>query len=133
MTVVSCVDDNFGMMFGGRRQSRDKAVYKRIVDTFGIENLKIPDYSKPLFADYNISHDNDFSALLETHDVCFVENPEQLPDISQIDKIVLYFWNRKYPFDKKLNIDLNLYALKSEIEFEGNSHDKITERIYEKK
>ena len=47
-----------------------------------------------------------------------------------IDKIIIYKWNRDYPADKYFDIDLSSYELISTQDFQGSSHDLITEEIY---
>ena len=39
MKIFICLDDNNGMMFNGRRQSRDEAVVKDILDFAGEEKV----------------------------------------------------------------------------------------------
>ena len=44
----------------------------------------------------------------------------------------MYKWNRKYPSDVTFPVAmLDNYQLENVSEFEGNSHDKITEEIME--
>ena len=49
------------------------------------------------------------------------------------DEIILVKWNRDYPFDKKMSFSLKWYKLRKLIEFEGDSHDKISLEFYEKR
>ena len=45
MKIFICLDDNNGMMFNGRRQSRDEAVVKDILDFAGEEKVWVSSYS----------------------------------------------------------------------------------------
>ena len=48
--------------------------------------------------------------------------------------VYLYKWNRKYPSDVKFPKDmLNDFKLEGSTDFEGNSHEKITEERYVRK
>ena len=61
---------------------------------------------------------------------CFVEN-QAIPE-EKLEKLIIYRWDKKYPADCFLNINLNEWKLKSTIEFEGYSHEKIMKEEYEK-
>lgn len=51
-----------------------------------------------------------------------------------VDEVYLYKWNRKYPSDVKFPKDmLNDFKLEGSTDFEGNSHEKITEERYVRK
>ena len=91
MIAIVTIDDNNGMMFNKRRQSKD---------------IRLIDY-------------------------CFVENVDINELQDNISKIYVYKWNRKYPSDVTFPVAmLDNYQLENVSEFEGNSHDKITEEIY---
>lgn len=131
MIIIACVDDNLGMMFNKRRQSRDSQVIKHIHDMIKDQKLWINPYSKELFVGLkNILIDEQSTRKAQKGDYCFIENEELQIDIGKIEKIVLYFWNRNYPSDKKFVIDLTEWEEISEEEFEGSSHEKVTQKIY---
>ena len=48
MTIFVCVDDNNGMLFNRRRQSRDEAVLEDMVRTAG-QKIWMNEYSSKLF------------------------------------------------------------------------------------
>jgi len=51
-----------------------------------------------------------------------------------VDEIYLYKWNRKYPSDVKFPKDmLKNFDMDGAADFEGNSHEKITEERYVRK
>ena len=66
--------------------------------------------------------------------VCFVEVPPIMPYIKDISRLIIYNWNRRYPFDKRLDISPAEMGFKlvEVTEFEGSSHEKITKEIYER-
>lgn len=132
MTVIVCIDDNFGMMYNKRRQSRDKAVIEKIYEITYNRRLFIDDYSSELFdSDKVIISDNMFDEALHG-DFCFVENLSLKKYKNRIDEIILFKWNRKYPSDFKFDISLDEYREVLTEEFKGNSHDKITRTVYVK-
>ena len=135
MKVIVCVDDNNGMMFNNRRQSRDRVLIEDLLNTIKEGCLYITPYSKILF--------QDITALIETEtlleeagadDYCFVENKTLLPYSDRIDELIIYRWNRTYPADMHLDIRPEALSLKlvSTTEFAGSSHEKITKELYKK-
>ena len=131
MKIISCVDDDYGMMFNNRRQSRDSKIIEHVLKVINDKKIYMNSYSKQLFEDKNnIVIDDNFLEKAGENDYCFVENVEISNEKHEIDEIILYFWNRKYPSDKKWNINLEDYELEAEEDFEGSSHEKITQRIY---
>ena len=135
MKVIVCVDDNNGMMFNNRRQSRDHVLIEDLLNTIKEGCLYITPYSKILF--------QDITALIETEtlleeagadDYCFVENKTLLPYSDRIDELIIYRWNRTYPADMHLDIRPEALSLKliSTVEFAGSSHEKITKELYKK-
>ena len=123
MTVIVCLDDNFGMAFGGRRLSRDSAVCADIVQMASDNAIAMHECSKLLFhgLDANISDDGDI------HFVEF-EAPNVL--LEKADKLVLYRWNRRYPADLRFDEPLDSWRLTETSEFAGSSHEKITKEVY---
>ena len=131
MILITCVDDNFGMMFNKRRQSRDSKVNEHIQNMIKDKKLWINPYSKELFEEQNnILIDKQSTEKAQDGDYCFLENEELQINTDKIEKIILYFWNRNYPSDKKFAIDLSDWIEISKEEFEGSSHEKITQKIY---
>lgn len=131
MEIIVCLDDNNGMLFNGRRQSRDKEVIADIVNSSEGKKIFISPFSKTLFeACDRVIIDGDFLEKAENDGVCFIENRSVGGFISKINKITVYNWNRIYPSDFKCDIDFSEFSLADESEFKGNSHEKITKRIY---
>jgi len=127
MKIIICLDNNNGLMFNNRRQSRDSRVIENIFKTIGSANLYINDFSADIFSDRNVIKCNDFLEKCQKDDYCFVENTDIEKYIDKINIIIIYRWNRSYPFDKKFNIEfLTSFHLESSIDFVGTSHDKIT-------
>lgn len=133
MNIIICIDDDNGMMFNRRRQSRDRAVTQDIINTVGENRLLIDKYSEPLFAGYNaeIKAERSFLSKADECDYCFVENKALLPYKDKINSVIVYKWNRQYPSDMKLDIEPSEgRTLVSSVEFPGYSHEKITKEVY---
>ena len=137
MFFIVCLDDNNGMMFNFRRQSRDRVVIKDIVNSTNGRKIFIDEYSKSLFCGYDdrveVCKENSFSAA-QKGDFCFVENLSLKPYLNQIEGLFVYRWNRIYPADFKLDIDLQNegFKLVCKEDMEGFSHKKITKEIYKR-
>ncbi len=114
MTVVIALDDKNGFSFNHRRQSRDEALTKRLMEM----KVNIEDYSYEIFPKSYIGNSDSY----------FIE--KDLSKLHTADKLVVFRWNRIYPSDIKA--DLSEWRKISESEFAGKSHDKITEEHYEK-
>lgn len=136
MNVFICVDDNNGMLFNGRRQSRDEAVAKDILDFAGNDKIWMSSYSSQLFpADPEriIIEDNFTEGTLKTG-YCFLENIPLKLYGGRIKNLIVYGWNRIYPADTYLDIDLTTdWEMIGAKEFGGKSHEKITRKIYKRK
>lgn len=132
MNIIVCLDDANGMMFNKRRQSKDRVVTEDILKMCGVQPLWVNTYSAKLFAEqeHDLCIDESFLSKALSGDFCFVENLSLAAHESDIEKIIVYKWNRKYPSDKKLDIDLGRWHLEDTTEFAGYSHEKITKEIY---
>lgn len=134
MEIIACVDENGGMSFNNRRQSRDKVLCGRILELTENGRLYMNEYSKNMFGDFpQIMADVNFLEKASADDFCFVENVDISPFMDKIGRIILYRWNRRYPYDLRFGIDLSDgWKRIGTIDFEGSSHEKITEEIYER-
>lgn len=131
MTLIFCVDNDFGLMFNKRRQSRDSAVLEDIKNCFAGEKICISSYSEKLFNEADIDYIlcDDFS---KCDNVCFVED-KYSPDLFNLaDEVILYHWGKVYPADLNLDIDLlntNFTLCETDI-LTGTSHNEIKKEVY---
>lgn len=135
MTIFVCMDDNNGMLFNHRRQSRDEAVLKDILGTAG-QKVWMNAYSSKLFGTVldRIIIEDDFLECAPKDSYCFLENLPLKPYEDKLDTIIVYCWNKVYPADTYLDIDLNLnWEVMDTKEFGGTSHEKITRKIFKRK
>ncbi len=132
MKLIVCIDDDCGILFNKRRQSRDGKVIENIREL--TDTLFITPFSSKLFdnAPYKVKIEEKMLEKAGKHDFCFVEDKDIAPYEKEIDTLILYKWNRRYPSDFKFTLDLEKagFSLSSVLEFEGTSHEKITREIY---
>ena len=128
MILAVCADDRLGMSFGGRRQSKDSAVRRRLLELSG-GNLRMSEYSARQF-DEPVYSGTDYLSGAKSGDWCFVENGDYEGFSDAIEQIVLLRWNRHYPSDLRFSFPGKWNLTQSE-EFPGSSHDKLTLEVYE--
>lgn len=135
MTVFVCIEERGGMLFMKRRLSKDRALIADIAKTVGDGILYISDFSESIFfeSDISVLSVPDPLKSAGADDFVFIENMELKNSINKIDRLIIYNWNRRYPFDFELDINpLAFFTLKESCNFKGYSHDKISKEIYEK-
>ena len=127
MIAILCLDQRNGLYFNERRQSKDRYVIRDIVRNVGDRTLYINKYSEELFAKTNIKYEisEDYFNKAKEGDFCFIEN--QIVDLKDTEKIVVYRWDKTYPTDYK--VSLNRFNLVSTLEFQGYSHEKIVKEV----
>ena len=137
MIAVVCLDERLGMTFNGRRQSRDRVLCENVINDVAKKGgrLLMAEYSKMLFegAKIPLICRDDFLDIAEEGDTCFVENRALISYADRINMLVVYRWNRHYPSDMTLDLDIEkCFGLISTEELVGSSHEKITKEIYVK-
>ncbi|MCI8321505.1 MAG: ribonuclease Z [Dorea sp.] len=135
MILIAVVDDRNGMMFNKRRQSKDSVLQERILMMAENGRLWMNTYTYRQFSECGykeICVDEDFLLKAAAGEYCFVENLPVSAYEKEIEKIVLFRWNRKYPSDFLFDIELSGggWKLSETEEFSGSSHEKITGEVY---
>ena len=132
MTLIVCIDDMGGMLFGNKRQSRDGTLIRRILAITEGKKLVLSPYSAPLFEEKKeLFVSDDPAADCDNEDFLFVENTP-LP-AGKIDTLLLYRWNRRYPATRFFTLSTEDFVLKETTDFQGSSHECITEERWERK
>ena len=131
MIAVVCVDDRGGMLFHGRRQSQDRAQREDLLAQCP-GTLWMNSYSAKLFAgqEDRIAVDEDFLNRAGPGEWCFVEDRPLSAAGDRMEGLVVYRWNRAYPGDLRLDINLDIFTQTSIQDFPGTSHEKITRDCY---
>ena len=137
MKIIVCLDDNNGMLFNGRRQSRDKILLEDMLTAVAESGsrLWVAPFSEKLLRSYMenrpfVTVDESFLDKAAEQDFCFVEAEPLKAWLSQITTVILYRWNRVYPADTYFDMDLSSWQLVSTGEFSGASHERITKEVY---
>ena len=132
MEIIICLDDNNGMLFNNRRQSRDSKVLLDIKNSLN-GNLTIFPFSEKLVSSAEIPYEI-MSGSASENTVLFVEDRGIEEFLPVTNKITVYRWNRVYPADMSLDIVLSAegFRITQSVDFEGTSHEKITKEVYER-
>ncbi len=131
MKVIICVEKSGGMLFNGRRHSKDAVLQQKIFELIRERELLVNDYTARQFkTTEGLKICPDFLEIAGEEDYCFVEN-ENIP-MDKVSELLIFHWNRDYPSDVYLSHDLAALGFKraKKQDFAGSSHKKITLEIY---
>lgn len=131
MILCIAIDDNMGILFNNRRQSKDKELRKYLLNEIANNRLWISSYTATQFENplpNNIIVDDDFLNKAKENDYCFIEKGLNIKQIEKAKKIIFFKWNRVYPADVYFDSSLldNGWRLLVINNFKGNSHEQIT-------
>ena len=136
MTVIVCICDGGGMLFNNRRLSRDRLLMENLSAFIGDGALYISDFSEHLFEKTDLCTivASDPLDRAKKEDFVFVENLSLAKYKNKIDRLVIYKWNRSYPFDFSLDIspEKEKMTLTEGTDFKGSSHEEITREIWKR-
>ena len=126
MILISCIDDRGGLLFHGRRLSRDRVLCQDVLRTCAGSPLWMAPGSSSILTS------EDFLAQAAPGEFCFLEDRPIRPFLDRVESMVLYHWNRRYPADLFLDLDPAAlgWSLLGREEFPGSSHKKITKEVY---
>lgn len=134
MNIIVCLDDRDGLLFNGRRQSKDSLLRRRVQQIVGEGKLWMNSYSIRQFDERlcDICVDDAFLQKAGEGDYCFLETADVANCLDRVESVIIYRWNRTYPSDVKFPIAelLQNRHLTSRFEFPGSSHKMITEEVY---
>jgi hypothetical protein len=132
MIVITCLDDKGGMMFHHRRQSQDRKLREYIREMTGNSMVYMNAYSADLYQEIvNPVISENFLDLAEDGEYCIVENCELSKYQSKIERVIVFRWNKIYPADFKMDLDLGEWKLCEQTEIKGSSHE-ILKEVYQK-
>lgn len=136
MILAVCLDDNFGMSFLGRRQSRDREVSSRMLSRLGNGRLWLEPRSAELFdkEDPRIKTVNMLPDGCADEDVLFCEKLSLVENLTRFSEFWIFRWNCVYPADVYFPIDevKECFILSESMDFAGFSHERITLEVYER-
>ena len=132
MKLFVCADLKNGLLFNGRRQSRDRCLLADMLAETGGGRLWMNGYSRGQFPDApDLWTDEDPLSRAKGADGCFVENLDVTPYLAQADRLVLYRWDRVYPADVRLTLG-GEWRLLRQGTLAGHSHEIIAKEVYTK-
>ena len=130
MIIITCLDDKNGMMFNCRRQSQDRGLRQYIADMTKDDKVYMNSYSAKLYEEIKDPIIcEDFLHKAGKGETCIVENLPLKEFVQEIEEIVVFRWNKIYPSDQVLDLDLDEWRLVEEEEMKGSTH-QITKQIY---
>lgn len=135
MIAAVCLDDRNGMLFNGRRLSRDRAQQEDLLALCREKKLRIGSFSAKLFQAHEerVVVDDDFLTAAGAGEIVFVEDSGLSSLSARLEGVIVYRWNRAYPSDLQFDLDLSAFTCTERVEFPGNSHDVITREVYVRK
>ena len=134
MNVILCLDDWDGMLFKPSSAESGSDSFGGYIPELGERQLLIRPFSLSLFREHGnrVKVEETLLENAEPEDYCFVEDLPLAPWKDKIRSITVYRWNRHYPADVSLDLDLKTgWRLVSQQDFPGYSHDTITKEVYE--
>ena len=130
MILYFCLDDRGGLLFNGRRLSRDAAM---LADLAAAGTVTIDPFSEKLLASAGIPYVLAGESIPEDAHF-FLENRDPEALLPLAESAVIYRWNRHYPSDIRWegNPADHGFTLSETTEFPGKSHEIITKEVYVK-
>ncbi|MBP5618695.1 MAG: ribonuclease Z [Clostridia bacterium] len=130
MKLIVCLDDNGGLLFNHRRQSRDAALRADLLEGIGDGPLWLSSYSaRPFEPDARLRVDDAFWEKAGAGEWCFAEACPPEGAWERVEELVVYRWNRRYPADVTLAIPPE-WKLAASRDFVGTSHERLTREEY---
>ena len=132
MKLILFLDERGGMLFLGKRQSKDSAAREYILKMTAGHRLWMNGYSAGQFEGAEgISLSESPMRDAGAEDYVLIEN---LPvTLDAASEVILFLWNRHYPSDIRFDIARLTgagFRLAETREFAGTSHEKITVEFY---
>lgn len=133
MHLIVCLDDENGMAFLGRRQSRDRLLPGDIAAHCEGPLYALP-YSLPLLEEAGLTAAAASPAEVPENGTFFDELLPPSGFMERADFVTVYRWNRLYPADVYFDADLAAeFKQVSARDFAGFSHDRITCELWKRK
>ncbi len=137
MKVILCIDEKGGVRFHGRRLSQDRIQRADVLRRFGREQLFMKEETAALYADAEMERIHrviKWEPTIGKDGWWVCEDLEFMKWKEQLQELVLYRWNRKYPSDEQLSLTLTLplWSCQACDTFAGSSHPLIHVEHYVK-
>ena len=134
MRLIVCLDDENGIAFNHRRQSRDRVMIEDLLLYVGLERLCITPKTAALFPATTPEMSITEAPFEDAgdQDTVFCELIDPAPYVDRFDEIVIYRWNQTYPADVYFTVPMEGFACTETTEFPGYSHEIITREVWKK-
>lgn len=113
MTVIICVDNNGGILFNGKRQSKNRILRKYLLDIVEKKNSRIAmsPYTYSQFKEDERKELIDVKdAFSFDEDYIFLERA--IPILwEKVNNLILCCWNRDYPADEYFNLPIGVECI----------------------
>ncbi|MDO4500511.1 MAG: hypothetical protein Q4B60_04480 [Erysipelotrichaceae bacterium] len=126
MKLIICLDDNNGMSFNKRRQTRDIKMREHLYKKLNGNRLLISPYSEKLYSGYeNVLVSDNYLEIAQENDYILSEIDDITDILDKCEGLIVYYWHRSYPSDFKVSIPNSFKIINSE-DFSGKSHNQIS-------
>lgn len=130
MNIIICIEKNKGISFNNRRLSKDKKIIDDIVKNYDVVGNK---YTQAMFEEYGLTIKEKKIKNATKKDLYYFIEDDSINSIDCINNLIIYDFNRNYPSDVKLIINLEDFILIEEFKIEGTSHKEIIKKVYRSK
>lgn len=137
MKAIICVEDNGGICFHSRRVSQDVHQREDVCARYGKEGLLMKASTAELYKtqeSVSCTIVPSWAHACSLSGWCVFEDREVSAYEKELEEVVIYRWNRRYPSDEKLRLTLKapLWRCVKRYEFAGKSHPRISVEHYRK-
>lgn len=133
MTVIICVDNNGGILFNGKRQSKDRIFRKYLLDIVEKKNSRIA-MSPYTYSQFKEDKRKELTDVKEEfsfdEDYIFLERA--IPILwEKVNNLILCCWNRDYPADEYFNLPIGVECILQKTEEIVSDSHTLTIETYE--
>ena len=133
MTVIICVDNNGGILFNGKRRSKDRIFRKYLLDIVEKKNSRIA-MLPYTYSQFKEDEGKELTDVKEEfsfdEDYIFLERA--IPILwEKVNNLILCCWNRDYPADEYFNLPIGVECILQKTEEIVSDSHTLTIETYE--
>lgn len=133
MTVIICVDNNGGILFNGKRQSKDRIFRKYLLNIVEKKNSRIA-MSPYTYSQFKEDERKELTDVKEEfsfdEDYIFLERAISIL-WEKVNNLILCCWNRDYPADEYFNLPIGVECILQKTEEIVSDSHTLTIETYE--
>lgn len=135
MKVILCIDDQGGVRFAGHRLTQDRLQRQDVIKRYRSAGFCMKKETASLYGleeSEKIHYVHDWNEARSYEGWWICEDVAFLRWIDQLEELVLYRWNRRYPSDERFQMSmvLPLWRCVDQYRLEGSSHAEISVEHY---